>query len=163
LRGDLPDQRVESRKEKTDRQLIELLNELRVALPGAQILLGFLLTVPFATRFGLVDHSDKIVLFVCLVLTTCGTLLLMAPSVYHRLRWNKGGKSDVVEVAHTMFLAGTALLALGILAAIYLVVDVLLGPVVAGATGALIAVIVIATWYLAPLTRGRSTRIRRQE
>ena len=157
------DSRGESDKEKTDRRLIELLTELRVALPGAQVLLGFLLTVPFATRFGRVGHADRIALFVCLVLTICGTLLLMAPTVYHRLRWNRGGKADVVQIAHAMFLAGTALLALGILAASYLVVDVLLGPVVAAISAALIALVVITTWYLAPLTRGRSARMRHEE
>src|SRR5690242_8988625 len=107
---------VESDKERTDRQLTELLNELRVALPGAQVLLGFLLTVPFATRFGRVDHAGRIALFACLLSTVAGTLLLMAPAVYHRLRWNLGGKADVVRNAHRLFLAGTALLGIGITA-----------------------------------------------
>ncbi len=65
----------ETEKHRTDRQLIELLTELRVALPGAQVLLGFLLTVPFATRFGRVTEAQRITLFACLLLTVAGTLL----------------------------------------------------------------------------------------
>ena len=154
---------TESEKQKTDRQLIELLNELRVALPGAQVLLGFLLTVPFATRFGRVGHGGRVTLFVCLFFTAAGTILLMAPSVYHRLRWEAGGKSEVVRVGHWMFLAGTTSLAVGILAAVLLVTDVLFGPV-----AAIVSVLVLGTgiaviWYVVPLTHGRSSRARSEE
>ena len=158
-----PSTPAESEKERTDRQLVELLNELRVALPGAQVLLGFLLTVPFATRFGKVSHDDRITLFVCFVLTTMGTLLLMAPSVYHRLRWGKGGKSDVIRVAHVMFLGGTALLGFGVLAASYLVTDVLFGTLAAGATTGLIGITLFVAWYLVPLTRGCAPGVRNRE
>ena len=132
----------ETPKQKTDRQLIELLNELRVALPGAQVLLAFLLAVPFATRFDKVDHRDRVALFVCLLLTAMGTILLMAPSVYHRLRWNQGGKSDVVAVGHVLLLFGE----------------------VAGiAAAAVIGLTVLVTWYLIPLARGRTAAIRERE
>ncbi len=121
----------ETEKERTDRQLIELLTELRVALPGAQVLLGFLLTVPFATRFGRVDHAERIALLVCLLSTVGGTILLMAPSVYHRLRWNQGGKSDVILVAHRLFLVGTGLLGVGVGAGVFLVSSVVFGSATA--------------------------------
>ena len=153
----------ETPKGRTDRQLIELLNELRVALPGAQVLLGFLLTVPFTTRFGETTHGERVTLFVCLVCSACGIVLLMAPSVYHRLRWEHGGKQDVVRVAHRLFIAGTAFLALGLLAAVFLVTDVVFGPVPAAVTTALIACAVAATWYVLPLTRGQSDRLRHEE
>ena len=85
----------ETEKERSDRQLAELMAELRVAIPGAQVLLGFLLTVPFATRFGRTTRLERLTLFACLLLTVAGTVLLMAPSVYHRLRWGQGeGKAD---------------------------------------------------------------------
>jgi hypothetical protein len=93
---------------------MELLGELRVVLPGAQVLLAFLFTVPFATHFNQVSRGGRIVFFVCLVLTSLATILLMAPSVYHRLRWEKGGKGDVIRVGHVMFLVGTAALGLGV-------------------------------------------------
>jgi hypothetical protein len=153
----------ETEKQKTDRQLIELLNELRVALPGAQVLLGFLLTVPFATRFGRVGHGGRVTLFVCLFFTAAGTILLMAPSVYHRLRWEAGGKSEVIRAGHWMFLAGTTSLALGILAAVLLVTDVLFGAVAAAVAVLALGIGIAVIWYVVPLTHGRSSRTRSEE
>jgi hypothetical protein len=153
----------ETEKQKTDRQLIELLNELRVALPGAQVLLGFLLTVPFATRFGRVGHGGRIALFVCLFFTAAGTILLMAPSVYHRIRWEAGGKGEVIRAGHWMFLAGTTSLALGILAAVLLVTDVLFGAVVAVVAMLILAAGIALIWYVVPLSRGRSPATRSEE
>src|SRR6185437_1772178 len=129
---------AETAKEKTDRQLIELLNELRVALPGAQVLLAFLLTAPFQSHFTRTTHFERAVLFAGIVLTGAGVLLLMAPSVYHRIRWNEGGKEDVVRVGHGLFLAGTASLALGMFCAVFVVAEL-----IAGLTGALVAAAVV--------------------
>ena len=154
---------AETEKERTDRQLLEMLNELRVALPGAQVLLGFLLTVPFATRFGRVTHVERIALLVCLLSTVAGTILLMAPSVYHRWRWNQGGKSDVVLVAHWFFLVGTAMLGVGILAGVFLVSSVVFGSATAIVCTIAAAVTLVATWYVLPLSRGREARVRQRE
>jgi hypothetical protein len=153
----------ESEKAKTDRQMMELLGELRVVLPGAQVLLAFLFTVPFATHFEQVGRGGRIVFFVCLVLTSLATVLLVAPSIYHRLRWNKGGKGDVIRIGHSMFLFGTATLGLGILAAICLVIEFLFGWVVAGVTVGVIGVAIVMSWYAMPLTRGLEPGIRRSE
>jgi hypothetical protein len=153
----------ETEKGKTDRQLIELLNELRVAMPGAQVLLGFLLTVPFATRFGRVSHHDRVALFFSLFFTAAGTILLMGPSVYHRLRWEVGGKTEVISAGHWMFLAGTASLAIGILGAVLLVTDVLFGAVLAAVVVLLLAALIAVTWYVLPLTHGRSRSTRSEE
>jgi hypothetical protein len=142
---------------------MELLNEVRVALPGAQVLLGFLLTVPFATRFGSVTQEERITLFACLLLTAAGTVLLMAPSIYHRLRWNRGGKSDVVRVAHRLFLAGSAFLGAGIVAAVFLVGEVLFGPIAAAISACLVGLIVVSTWYVLPTARARIVPVREQE
>ena len=155
--------RVESEKERTDRQLNELLTELRVALPGAQDLLGFLLTVPFAARFGRVDHAGRYALFACLLSTVAGTLLLMTPAVYHRLRWKLGGKADVIRTAHRLFLAGTALLGIGITASVYLVGDVLFGTVSAIVATTGVGLTVLLVWYVFPLLRGHRSEIRHQE
>lgn len=154
---------AETPKEKTDRQLIELLNELRVALPGAQVLLGFLLTVPFATRFGRTSELDRIILFTCMLWTTVGVLLLMAPSIYHRVRWNRGGKEDVVQVGHDLFLSGTFCLAVGMLCVVFLLGNVLFGPIAAGVASAFIGVVVIVVWYALPLRRGRNPEIEQSE
>jgi uncharacterized protein DUF6328 len=153
----------ETEKERTDRQLLELLNELRIALPGAQVLLGFLLTVPFATRFGQVGQSGRVALFACLLSTTGGIVLLMAPAVYHRLRWRRGGKRDVIRIAHRFFLVGTALLALGLMASVFLVGDVLFDAQIATLATVAIAVCVLATWYVVPLERVRREEIQHEE
>jgi high-affinity Fe2+/Pb2+ permease len=154
---------AETAKEQTDRQLIELLNELRVALPGAQVLLGFLLTVPFATRFGRVSGLDRALLYACTLVTAAGVLLLMAPSVYHRMRWNAGGKSDVVRVGHSLFLVGTACLALGLLCAVFVIGDVLYGAW-AAILGALLGGGLVAwVWYLLPTRHAHEPEIRRLE
>ena len=87
----------------------------------------------------------------------------MAPSVYHRLRWEAGGKSEVVRAGHWMFLAGTASLALGILAAVLLVTDVLFGAVAAVAAVLMLGTGIALIWYFVPLTRGRSLRARSEE
>jgi MFS family permease len=154
---------TETPKEKTDRQLIELLNELRVALPGAQVLLGFLLTAPLASRFGRTSQLDRVVLYVCTLVTAVGVLLLMAPSVYHRVRWNEGGKEDVIRVGHRLFLIGTLCLAVGLLLALFLIGHVLFGLAAAVVALALPLAVVIVTWYVLPLRRGGTARIRREE
>jgi hypothetical protein len=154
---------TETEKEKTDRQLIELLNELRVALPGAQVLLGFLLTAPFATRFGQTSHLDHIVLFACTIVTAAGIVFLMAPTVYHRIRWTEGGKEDVIRVGHRLFLLGTGCLAIGIVCTILLIGDVLYGlPAAVAATG-FTAALVVSTWYFLPLRRRRDPDVRAEE
>jgi hypothetical protein len=154
---------TETLKERSDRQLTELLNELRVALPGAQVLLAFLLAVPFATRFGRVGADGKVALFVALLSTVGGTLMLMQPSVYHRLRWNRGGKSDVIAVANRFFLAGTALLGIGIAAAVYLVSSVLYGTTAAITTTCVTVIALLAFWYVLPLARSRRNDVRNKE
>lgn len=131
-----------------------------MALPGAQVLLGFLLTLPFARRFGRTTQLERMTLFACLLLTVAGTLLLMAPSVYHRLRWGQGGKSDVVLMAHRLFLAGSSCLAAGIIAAVFLIGDVLFGTAAGLASVTLVAVTVAVTWYILPKSRSRKPSVR---
>jgi hypothetical protein len=150
-------------KEKTDRQLIELLNELRVALPGAQVLLAFLLTAPFQAQFTRTTKLERVVLFAAAILTSASVLLLMAPSVYHRIRWQEGGKEDVVRVGHKFFLAGTAALALGMFGAIFVFADFLFGTVAAIVAAVLLLVLVAVTWYVIPLEHGRDPRVKQKE
>jgi hypothetical protein len=154
---------AETEKEKTDRQWIELLNELRVALPGAQVLLAFLLTAPFQARFARTTELQRAVLFAGVLLTAAGVVLLMAPSLYHRIRWTEGGKEDVVRVGHGLFLAGTAALALGMLCALLVVADFLIGLTAAVLSVIALLTLVAVTWYLLPLERARDPRIRSTE
>lgn len=153
----------ESEKEKTDRQLVELLNELRVALPGAQVLLAFLLTAPFATRFGRASRLDHALLFICTVVTGVAVLLLLAPSVYHRMRWEEGGKQDVIRVGHRLFLAGTGCLGAGLCLGIYVVGDFLYGTLAAVLASVLLVTVAVSTWYFLPLRRGSDPQVRSNE
>jgi hypothetical protein len=154
---------TETEKQKSDRQLTELLNELRVALPGAQVLLAFLLTAPFQAQFTRTTDFERAVLFTGVLLTGAGVALLMAPSVYHRVRWNKGGKEDVVRVGHRFFLVGTACLALGMFCAVFVVADFLFGvPAAIGGVGVLFALVVL-TWYVLPIERGRDPSVQSTE
>lgn len=153
----------ETEKEKSDRQLMELLNELRVALPGAQVLLAFLLTAPFQSHFTRATAFERAVLFVGVLSTSAGVVLLMAPSVYHRVRWNEGGKQDVVRSGHRFFLVGTGFLALGVVAAVVVVADFLYGLPAAIAGVAVLFVLVAGTWYLIPIERSRDPKVQNTE
>jgi hypothetical protein len=144
-------------------QLIELLTERRVALPGAQVLLGFLLAAPLATRFARTSELDRVLLYLCTVVTASGVLLLMAPSVYHRIRWHEGGKQDVVAVGNQLFLDGTTCLALGLFFAVFVIAELIIGTVAAAVATAVVLAVAVSTWYLLPLTRGRHARIRAEE
>ena len=105
--------------------MIELLNELRVALPGVQILFAFLLTVPFTQRFSTLTTLQRDVFFVTLLSTTLATACLIAPSAAHRIRFHKSDRSWLIEAANTLLLAGIALLAVAIGSAFLLISDVL--------------------------------------
>ena len=145
----------ETPKERTDRQLLELLNELRVALPGAQFLFAFLLAVPFATRFADVSHRLQLVFYVCLLSTLAATILLMAPAVYHRIRWQQGNKTEVIRVAHRMFLAGMTSLAVAMTTAVWFVSAFLFGTREALIAATLSVVLLGLTWFALPI-RGRA-------
>jgi hypothetical protein len=130
---------------------MELLNELRVALPGVQVLFAFLLTIPFSQRFAELDANDKRVYFWAVLATAGATLCLIAPSAHHRLRFRSGVKEHLIRVANAFTLVGLALLAFAISAATYVVTDLIypgtLPRVVAGGlAGAFVLV-----WFLVPL------------
>jgi hypothetical protein len=110
---------------RLDRELIELLNELRVVMPGVQVLFGFLLTVPFQQRFGTADDFQRIVYFVVLLLTAASAAFLMAPSAFHRLTFREGQKPYLIALGTRQTIAGMALLALAMNGVILLLTDVL--------------------------------------
>jgi hypothetical protein len=112
-------------RKKHDHELIELLNELRVALPGAQVLFAFLLVVPFSARFH-VDDVEKVAYFVALLATLLGTILLMAPSAYHRLRWRERDKERMLRTSNRLAIGGLVAIAVAMTASVFLVTDVLL-------------------------------------
>jgi hypothetical protein len=133
--------------------MIELLNELRVALPGVQLLFGFLLTVPFSQRFADTTSFQRNVFYVTLISAACSTICFIAPSAVHRLRFHQNERAYVIESANKLLIAGLAFLAAAIICAVLLITDVLYsGPRVVVYVGAL-ALLLVFLWFIRPLYR----------
>jgi cobalamin synthase len=140
-------------KDRTDRQMAELLQELRVALPGVQILFAFLLTVPFAQGFTRVTSFQRNLFYATLLATAASTACLIAPTATHRLRFHKGDRRYVIESANRLLIAGLVFLALAILGAVVLITDYLFGLGGQWIWPALVAVLLITLWFGRPLVR----------
>jgi O-antigen/teichoic acid export membrane protein len=143
----------ESREERLDRELIELLNELRVLLPGVQVLFAFLLTVPFATGFSKASDFQKDTYLFTLLCTALGSALLIAPSSYHRLRFRDYDKERLLRTSNRLAIAGTVLLALAMSAAVLLVTDYLFADVTTGIVTGLVVAAFAWFWFGLPLVR----------
>jgi len=148
----------ESHKERVDRELIELLNELRVALPGVQVLFGFLLSLPFTNRFHEVSGSSKALYIVALVATAAASAFLIGPSAYHRLNFRTPDKERLVFEANRMAIAGTACLGLAIGTSVYVVTAFLYGPGVGAGLAGLVAALLAWLWWVVPLRRRAALR-----
>jgi cation transport ATPase len=122
--ADEPD-RSEEEQERLNRQMTELLNELRVAMPGVQVLFAFLLTVPFQQGFEKVNGFQRDVYFVALLAAATATAFLIAPSAYHRIAFQTHEKARIIRVGTRQFVCGLAALAIAMNCAILLVTDVL--------------------------------------
>ena len=144
-------------RQRRDRQMLELLAELRVALPGVQILFAFLLTVPFSAGFDRTTPFQRDVLFVTLMLTALSTACLIAPSAAHRLRFHKGDRAWIIESANRMTIAGLVLLAGAMVCAVLLITDVLFDGARVWIYSGVFAVAICALWFLRPLLRTKSS------
>jgi hypothetical protein len=144
-------------QQKRDRQMLELLNELRIALPGVQILFAFLLTVPFAQGFQKITSTQRSLFYASLLATALSTICLIAPSATHRLRFHKSDRAYVIEAANTYMIAGLMFLGAAIVLAIAMVTDYLYDHWVVWAAPAAIAVVLVAFWFLRPLLRRESS------
>jgi hypothetical protein len=141
----------ESNDDRHDRELIELLNELRVALPGVQVLFAFLLTVPFANGFPRLSRFDRDIYFVAFIATAVSTVLLIAPSSYHRLRWRQHDKERMLVVSNILTIAGLAALAVAITAAVFMITDFVFHRTWASTFTAIVAALFLVFWYGLPL------------
>jgi hypothetical protein len=141
----------ESAEERQNRELIELLNELRVALPGVQVLFAFLLAVPFANGFPKLNGTQRDVFFAAFIATALSTVLLIAPSSYHRLRWRQHDKERMLVVSNALTIAGLFFLAVAITCAVYVITDFLFQRTWASLFTALVGAAFLALWYGLPL------------
>ena len=148
-------------QDKQDRQMIELLNELRIALPGVQFLFAFLLTAPFAQGFRRINGIEKALFYAALLCTTLSTICLIAPSATHRLRFHKGDRKYVIETAHKYTIAGLIFLAIAIVLALVMITDVLYEGAAIYAFPAGIALLLVGVWFVRPLLRGWKENARR--
>ena len=141
----------ESDDERRNRQLVELLNELRVALPGVQMLFGFLLAVPFSQRFTSITPGQRDVYFATFLSAALASALFIAPTSFHRIVWQRHLKDRLVQVSSGLALAGTVFLAAAICGSVTLVTSLLFGTSTAAVMGGLATGVLFALWYGLPL------------
>jgi hypothetical protein len=143
----------ETQEERINRELIELLNELRVALPGVQVLFAFLLAVPFTQRFQQLTDGQEYAFFISLLCTTVGSALLIAPSSYHRLRFRERDKEQMLQTSNRLAIAGTLFLAFAMTSAVYLVTDLVFHATLTLIVTGIAAATFGWFWYGLPLSR----------
>jgi hypothetical protein len=149
--------REETELERDDRNLTELMGELRVALPGVQVLFAFLLVVPFNQRFGRTTTFERDLYFAALLCTLLASILLIAPTVVHRLEFRRGQKAYVVRIANRLTIAGLGVFAVAMTCAIALVTLFLFGTATAIVTTAVAALTFSGFWFVWPLARLRAS------
>lgn len=145
--------RDETELERLDRNTIELLNELRVAGTGVQVLLAFLLIVPFNNRWSKVSSFGHYDYFVTLLCVAIAAVMLIAPSIHHRLLFRRGQKEFIVEVGNWLAIAAAAFLAVGLTGILVLVSDFVFHGATAAVTGLFTAGFVTGVWFAIPLYR----------
>jgi hypothetical protein len=143
----------ETEKERVDRELIELLNEVRVALAGITVLFGFLLALPFSTRFEKLDRLQLGTYLATFLLATASLALLVAPTAYHRVRFRKHGKEEMLRTLSRLTLVGIGLLALCLSAAVFLVGELMLSPAAAFAIAFVTLGVFVGLWFVVPILR----------
>ena len=143
----------ESRRERVNRELIELLNELRVALPGVQVLFAFLLAVPFSAGWDKVTSFQKDVFFATLIATAISTACFIVPTAYHRINFRKREKENILLVSNKFAIAGIMFLALSMIGVIVLITDVIYSDDAAVVTGILAFLVFGGLWLALPLIR----------
>jgi hypothetical protein len=142
---------------RTERQMAELLQELRIALPGVQILFAFLLTVPFSQGFTRVTNFQRDLFFVTLLCTAISTACLIAPTATHRLRFHKRDRRYVIASANALLIAGLVFLSLAVIGAVTLITDFLYDGGARWIWPGLIAIVLAVLWFVRPLARTDSS------
>jgi high-affinity Fe2+/Pb2+ permease len=140
----------ESADDRHNRQLVELLNELRVVLPGVQMLFGFLLAVPFTQRFSTVSNLQSNLYYGTFLAATAASVFLIAPASFHRIVWRHGRKRNLLHVSNKLAIIGTAFLAVAIAGSVGLVTSLLFGNAWAACAVAFVAGLIAVVWFMLP-------------
>ncbi len=151
----------ETEEERLDRNLTELLNELRVALPGVQVLFAFLLGVPFTQRFNELASYQEDVYFGTLVCAAVATAFLIAPSAHHRIEFRLRDKRHIVFQANRYAIIGLAFLALAMTGVVMLVTDFIFGVIATVIATSLNLLLFALLWYILPIRRRMQLERRR--
>jgi Family of unknown function (DUF6328) len=150
-------ERRETELERYDRNLNELLSELRVALPGVQVLFAFLLVAPFNQRFSTVTAFERRLYLATLLCTLLSSILLIAPTLVHRLQFRRRQKAHIVELANRLTIVGLTVFAIAMTGAVLLVTHYLFGTTTAVITTTIVAITFAITWYVLPLRNRRTS------
>jgi membrane protein YdbS with pleckstrin-like domain len=142
---------AEELREKRDQELMELLNEARVALSGASVLFGFLLVVPFSARWDHTSDAQRAAYLVAFLATMLAVLGLMTPTAYHRLRWRERNKERMLRVSHFGVLGGVVWLAVAMVAGVYLVIDTVVSTPWAIGVATAVGAAFTLLWFVVPL------------
>ncbi len=153
------DPRKETVAQRDDRNLSELIQELRVAGLGVQVLFGFLLSLPFTTRFTRLSVAQRDLYLACLLLSAVATVLLIGPVAYHRLVFRRGLKERLVRFANRLAILGLAAVAGAVLAAVLLVTWYVAGAAFGAVVTAVAAVMISALWFTVPLASRHEERV----
>jgi amino acid transporter len=140
----------EGDQERLDRELMELLNELRVTIPGVQVLFAFLLTVPFSQRFEQLSDRTVDVYFAAVITSAIASILLIAPAAHHRLRFRDRAKEHMIRAANLMALLGMGSLALALGLSVYVVADLVYGDGNARLAAAAVSAAAALIWFVLP-------------
>ena len=149
------DSREESVAQRADRNIAELVQELRVVGLGVQVLFGFLLSLPFTMRFTKLDGTQRDLYLTSLVLAAVATTLLIGPVAYHRLVFRRGMKEQLVRFANALAILGLAAVAGAVLMAVLFVTDFVAGAVTAGLITAVLGCMLAVLWFAVPLAQRR--------
>ena len=141
----------EDPQERTAREMIELLQELRIVIPGVQVLFAFLLTVPFNQRFTELNTVQRDVFFATLLCTAAATALLIAPSAHHRLLFRKGLREQRLRMGNILAILGLAFLVPAMVGVIFVITDLIFGSAAALVVTVAMALLFSLLWFILPL------------
>jgi sterol desaturase/sphingolipid hydroxylase (fatty acid hydroxylase superfamily) len=140
----------ETPKARRNRELGELLQEMRVAITGVQVLFAFLLTVPFSQRFPDIGAAQRRIYLAAVLSAALSSLLLIAPAANHRLLFRDGTKEELLRAANRLVIVGLVMLAAGIGLSLYLVTAMVYGSGWAAVAAAGVAAVTAFTWFVFP-------------
>ncbi len=145
---------AESENERIDRELIELLNEVRVALPGVQVLFAFLLLLPFQQTFRDTEGDvERAVYLIALLGALAASVFLIAPTTFHRIRFRDRDKLALLVYSNRLLLAGSVCLGISLAAVTYLVTEILYGELIGTVAAVAAGTVTVLFWYAIPLAR----------